>query len=217
VIPSAHVLWPWVALVLLGVYHGVNPGMGWLFAVARGFQQGDRRAVLEALIPIAAGHESSVTLTVALVSAFEFVAAPQLLRAVGAVVLILFGLFKLLKPGVHPRWVGMRVSRLDLVAWSFLMSTAHGAGLMLFPILMALPTAALDNADSAPQAALGATVVTDLAAVVIHTTATMLVMGAIALIVYDKVGLSILRRAWVNLDALWAVAVMGAGVFTLVT
>ncbi|HVC34832.1 MAG TPA: hypothetical protein VNL16_15075 [Chloroflexota bacterium] len=203
--------------MLLGVYHGVNPGMGWLFAVARGFQQGDRRAVLEALIPIAAGHESSVTLTVALVSAFEFVAAPQLLRAVGAVVLILFGLFKLLKPGVHPRWVGMRVSRLDLVAWSFLMSTAHGAGLMLFPILMALPTAALDNADSAPQAALGATVVTDLAAVVIHTTATMLVMGAIALIVYDKVGLSILRRAWVNLDALWAVAVMGAGVFTLVT
>lgn len=214
---SAHALWPWVALVLLGAYHGVNPGMGWLFAVARGFQEGKRRAVLEALIPIAVGHESSVTLAVFLVSAFEFVAAPDVLRLVGAIALILFGLFKLVRPRSHFRWVGMHVSRLDLVVWSFLMSTAHGAGLMLFPILVALPTAALDRADEAPGAVLGATVVTDLGAVMVHTIATLVVMGTIALIVYDKVGLGVLRRAWVNLDTIWAVAVMGAGVFTLVT
>jgi len=217
VIPPAHDLWPWLALVLLGAYHGVNPGMGWLFAVARGFQEGKRRAVIESLIPIAVGHESSVTLAVFLVSAFELVAAPQILRIVGAVALIGFGVYKLAKPLSHPRWVGMRVSRLDLVLWSFLMSTAHGAGLMLFPILMALPTAALDRADEAPGAALGATVVTDLAAVIVHTGATLIVMGAVALIVYDKVGLGVLRRAWVNLDTIWAVAVMGAGLVTLVT
>ncbi len=210
-------LWPWVALALLGAYHGINPGMGWLFAVARGFQERSRRAVVESLLPIAVGHEASVTLAVALVSAFELVAAPQVLRLVGAAALIAFGLYKLIRPRSHPRWVGMRISYLDLVVWSFLMSTAHGAGLMLFPILMVLPTANLDNVETAARASIGTTVVTDLAAVLVHTLATLLVMGAVAVIVYDRLGLGVLRRAWVNLDTIWAVAVTGAGLLTLLT
>jgi hypothetical protein len=213
---SASALWPWILLVLLGAYHGVNPGMGWLFAVSRGLQQRKRAAVLESLVFIALGHESSVTLVAAVAGALSFAAAPQVARMVGAVALIGFGLYKVVKPSAHPRWVGMNVSRLDLVLWSFLMSTAHGAGLMLFPILLVLPTAALDRADSAPDPSLGATLVTDLAAVAIHTAVTVLVMGAVAIVVYDKFGLSLLRRAWVNLDLLWATAVLGAGVLTLV-
>lgn len=210
-------LWPWAALALLGAYHGINPGMGWLFAVARGFQEGRRRAVVESLLPIAVGHEASVALAVAFVSAVELVAAPQVLRLTGAAALIAFGLYKLVRPRSHPRWVGMRISRLDLFIWSFLMSTAHGAGLMLFPILMALPTAGLDTVEDAARASLGATAVTDLAAVIVHTSATLLVMATVAVVVYDRIGLSILRRAWVNLDTIWAVAVTGAGVLTLLT
>ncbi len=210
-------LWPWVALGLLGAYHGINPGMGWLFAVARGFQERSRRAVLEALVPIAVGHEASVALAVALVSAVEFIAAPQVLRLAGAAALIAFGLYKLVRPRSHPRWVGMRISRFDLFVWSFLMSTAHGAGLMLFPILMVLPTASLDDVEDAARASIGATAVTDMAAVVIHTAMTVLVMATVAVVVYDRIGLGVLRRAWVNLDTVWAVAVTGAGVLTLLT
>lgn len=210
-------LWPWVALGLLGAYHGINPGMGWLFAVARGFQERSRRAILEALVPIAIGHEASVALAVALVSAVEFVAAPQVLRVVGAAALIAFGLYKLLRPRSHPRWVGMRISRVDLFVWSFLMSTAHGAGLMLFPILMILPTASLDDVEDAARASIGTTAVTDLAAVLVHTAMTLLVMAVVAVVVYDRIGLGVLRRAWVNLDTVWAVAVTGAGVLTLLT
>lgn len=211
-------IWPWVALVLLGVYHGVNPGMGWLFAVARGFQEGKRRAVIEALIPIGIGHEGSLIVVVALVSVAEFVAAPEVLRIVGAVALILFGLFKLVKPRSHLRFAGgMRLSRPDLTVWAFLMSTAHGAGLLLFPVLLALPTATLDQADDAISARIGETILTDAAALIVHTSATLIVMGIIALVVYDKVGLSVLRRAWVNLDTIWAIAVIAAGIITMVT
>src|SRR5919206_1235287 len=128
--------WPWLTVAALGAYHGVNPAMGWLFAVALGLQERRRAAVLRSLLPIAIGHEASVALVVGLVYVAQIVAAADVLRAVGAVALVAFGIYKLLKPRSHPRWVGMRVSLRDLVVWSFLMSSAHGAGLMLFPVLL---------------------------------------------------------------------------------
>src|ERR671933_2401331 len=134
-----HGVWPWALMALLGAYHGLNPAMGWLFAVALGLQERNRRAVLRALAPIALGHEASIALVVLLVGGLELVAAPQVLRAAGALVLVLFGLYKFLRPRSHPRWGGMRVTPRELVLWSFLMSSAHGAGLMLFPILRHLP------------------------------------------------------------------------------
>jgi len=210
-------LWPWLALAALGAYHGINPAMGWLFAVALGLQERSRRAVLEALLPIALGHEASIALAVAVVSAVELVAAPSLLRIGGAVVLVLFGLFKLLRPGAHPRWVGMRVSRTDLVAWSFLMSTAHGAGLMLFPILLGLGQIGSTAEDLPTIRPSIATLVTDLGAVLVHTLAMLVVMAIVAVVVYEKIGLAVLRRAWINLDLLWAVTVVWAGVVTLFT
>jgi len=212
---------PWLTLAMLGAYHGVNPGMGWLFAVARGLQERRREAVVQSLVPIALGHAASIALVVALVGGIQTVAAPGPVRAVGAGVLILFGVFKLLRPRSHPRWVGMRVGAGELAVWSFLMATAHGAGLMLFPVLLALPAAAHEGSHHAhAPAALGlgpASLGQDAAAVLVHTLAMLLVMSAVALVVYQKVGLSVLRRAWVNLDLIWAIAILAAGAFTLFT
>jgi hypothetical protein len=211
---------PWLLIALLGVYHGVNPAMGWLFAVALGLQKKSRRAMFIALAPIALGHEASVTLTLALVGGAEALVAPATVRLAGAVILILFGAFKLLRPRSHPRWVGMRVTILDLVAWSFLMSTAHGAGLMLFPILIGLPA----PIDAETAGAVGTSVslnlpglIVDGAAVALHTACMLVVMAIISYVVYEKIGLAILRRAWFNLDTVWSGAVLTAGFVTLFT
>ncbi|HEX2184617.1 MAG TPA: hypothetical protein VHN78_03810, partial [Chloroflexota bacterium] len=208
--------WPWLALGLLGAYHGLNPGMGWLFAVALGLQERSRKAVLLALPPIALGHEVSVALVALLVSGVGLVAAPESLRPVGAAALVLFGLYRFLGPRAHPRWVGMRVSARELVLWSFLVSSAHGAGLMLFPVLLDLP--AVSPAHESPEIALGATAaVRGAAAATVHALAMLLTMGAVAVLVYEKLGVAVLRRAWVNMDALWAAALVAAGIVTLLT
>src|ERR1700738_3934091 len=171
------VLWPWLTLVLLGAYHGLNPAMGWLFAVALGLQRRSRGAVVGALVPIALGHEASIAVVVALVAITQVFAVSEAIRPVGAIALILFGLWKLRKPLSHPRWVGMRVSKRDLVVWSFLMSSAHGAGLMLFPVILGLP-AATHLEDPLP------TGVQDVMAVLLHTAAMLATMGVVALVVY---------------------------------
>jgi hypothetical protein len=216
--------WPWLILALLGVYHGINPAMGWLFAVALGLQERNRTAVLRAFTPIVLGHTASVTTVVALLIAAQAIVAPEVLRLTSAGTLLVFGVYKLLV-AKHPRWVGMRVNFRDLTAWSFLMSTAHGVGLMLMPIQLRLASTAVEQAALgqaihmaakhahhistvvAPVSVLPAT----LMAVALHTAAMFLTMGLIALIVYEKVGLAILRRAWFNLDLIWAVALTMAG------
>ena len=222
---------PWLVLALLGGFHGVNPGMGWLFAVALGLQERRRAAVLRAFGPIALGHAASVAVVVAVVAVTESWLPPVVPRTVGATALIVFGLSKLLAPMSHPRWVGMRVNARDLVSWSFLMSTAHGAGLMLVPLLLrgdASPAAQAAPADPSGfptdhAAHLGHAVATgspsgfpvaDLAAVGLHTAAMFLVMGVVALVVFERLGLAILRRAWFNLDRVWAIALIGAGALT---
>jgi hypothetical protein len=233
---------PWVALVLLGAFHGINPAMGWLFAVALGLQRRRRSAVLGALLPLALGHEAAIALVVLLGVLAGAASPPGLLRPAAALALIAFGAYKLLRPRSHPRWVGMRVGPWDLMLWSFLMASAHGAGLMLLPVLLGLGggAAAVAPAGAAqahahahadgqlhvhtPEVApatlgglTGAALAQDAAAVVVHSGATLLVMAVVALVVYERVGLAVLRRAWVNLDAIWAGAVVVAGVFTLFT
>jgi hypothetical protein len=219
-------LWPWLTLALLGAYHGINPAMGWLFAVALGLQERRRTAVIRAFAPIALGHAVSIAAVVALLGAAQALVDPGVLRLVGAGALVIFGLYKLLAPMSHPRWVGMRVHFRDLTAWSFLMATAHGAGLMLLPVLLRLPSggaqAAHDMAGHAAHAAhmqmagAMAAPTVEFAAVAVHTAAMFLVMGAIAVVVFEKVGLAILRRAWVNLDLVWAVALIVTGALSLV-
>ncbi len=229
---TMHVYAPWLLLAALGAYHGLNPAMGWLFAVSLGLQEQRRRAVLRAFGPIALGHALSIGLVVALVAAVRTIVAPDILTVVSALALIGFGLFKLLRPNSHPRWVGMRVNSRDLTVWSFLMATAHGAGLMLVPILFQLPAdgdAHTAHAAHMPHAAqhapdglsagldfLSAAPLLDLAAVGLHTLTMFGVMAVIAIVVFEKLGLAILRQAWFNLDRIWAVSLLVTGVFALV-
>lgn len=211
--------WPWLALILLGAYHGLNPAMGWLFAVALGLQERRRGAVLQALPPIALGHAFAILVAVLVVGVAQILVPLDVLRYVFAGVLILFGLYKLVRRK-HPRWVGMRVGFTDLTAWSFLMSMAHGAGLMLVPILLRLSEPTRGTPDAGEHAAhaaqtSSATVLADLTVVGLHTLAMFVVMGAIAVVVYEKLGLMILKRTWFNVDLLWAGALVAAGVVTL--
>jgi hypothetical protein len=178
--------------------------MGWLFALALGLQEHRRRAVLAALIPIALGHALSVGLVALLLAAAGLAVAVRGLGLATAVALIAFGLFRLARPFAHPRWVGMRVGFGDLVLWSFLMATAHGAGLMLAPVFLGLPGPAGDVHPSGGFAILAA-----------HTAAMFLVMGALALAIYETVGLALLRRAWINLDLIWGAVLILAGAVML--
>jgi hypothetical protein len=211
---------PWLAVAGLGAFHGLNPAMGWLFAVALGLQEQRRGAVLQALPPIALGHATAVLLAVLVVGVAQIVVPLDVVRYVCAGALILFGLYKLVRRG-HPRWVGMRVGFRDLTAWSFLMASAHGAGLMLVPVLLGLSSAEhaqeLHGAhiDHTAMASSASVVLADLAAVGLHTLALFAVMGVIAMVVYEKLGVMILKRTWFNLDLLWAGALVAAGLITL--
>jgi hypothetical protein len=213
--------WPWLALAGLGAYHGLNPAMGWLFAVALGLQERRLGAVLRAFTPIALGHVLAVSAAVLVVGVAQIVVPLDALRYACASVLILFGLYKLVRRK-HPRWVGMRVGFRDLTAWSFLMASAHGAGLMLVPVLLKLspaqPMQGIDgHADHAAHGAgpTAAAMLADLAAVGLHTLAMFVAMGLIAVVVYEKFDVMILKSAWFNVDLLWAGALVAAGVVTL--
>lgn len=211
--------WPWIAITLLGAYHGLDPSMGWLFAVGLGLQEHRAEKVIAALFPIALGHFISIALVVLLIAS-ALAQSWWLIRPAGAAILILFGIFRLLWPRAHPRWVAMKVSALDLVLWSFLMATAHGAGLMLFPILLsmpAMPAAMMHHHHAMPMMASGVVGVTrGVGVVLLHTSAMFVTMGVIALVVYQWLGLRILRSAWINLDAIWAGALIAAGAFSLI-
>ena len=203
-------LWPWAALALLGAYHGLNPGMGWLFAVARGLQDKSRRAVLASLLPIAIGHEASILVVVIAVSLTEQLVPPFFVRLLAALVLVSFGLYKLVRPRSHPSGFGMRVGPAGLAGWSFLMSSAHGAGLMLAPVLLGLPVyAAFHSLRELTVQAAGAAS--------LHVLVMLLVMGAVSVLVYEKVGLRILRRGWFNLDLGWSFVLIASGAVTLFT
>ncbi len=212
-------LWPWVLVALLGAYHGLNPAMGWLFAVALGMQEGDRRAVLRALPPIAVGHEASIVLAAALVLGLGLLADTAVLHMGAGIALFAFGIFRFVKPRAHFRWVKARVSRGELAWWSFLMSTAHGAGLMVAPVLIGAGAGTAEAQDHAIAAVQdqGLSLVGSGIAVVLHVGAMLVVMGLLAVLVYDRWGLSVLRKGWVNLDAVWAGAFVLAGAITFFT
>jgi len=207
--------WPWIAVAALGAYHGIDPSMGWLFAVALGLQERRRATVAWALVPIAAGHLISIAVVVAIVSGLRSVVALEWLRPLGAAALVLFGVFRFLRPRAHPRWVAMRVNSAELALWSFLMASAHGAGLMLFPILIGMSphSAHMNHMSMLPMAD---SIAEGAALVCVHTASLLVVMGTIAILVYDWLGLAILRSAWINLDTIWAGGLIAAGVLSLV-
>ncbi|HEX6024905.1 MAG TPA: hypothetical protein VFZ00_23140 [Solirubrobacter sp.] len=205
----------WQAIVVLGAYHGINPGMGWLFAVALGMQQGSARGVWRALPPIALGHAAAVAVVLAIAAAAQFVVPEAALNVLVAAVLISLGIYRLIWRHQHARGGGMQVGFRDLTLWSFLMASAHGAGLMVLPFVMgtAATVAAADHHHAHHAGAATANIAA--AAVALHTAAYFAVMVLAAWIVYRRLGLSLLRTAWFNMDWLWAGALVLTGVVVL--
>ncbi len=208
--------WPWLALFGLGAFHGINPAMGWLFSVALGLQHKSRVKVLWSLLPIAVGHAVSIAGVVAFVAFARRVVDVDALRLPAAAILIVFGLYRLAARHKASA-TGMQVGFADLTAWSFLMATGHGAGLMLVPVLLRLPIRQVHAMHvrwgglAVPADAIGVFL-----AVAVHTLAMLAVAGVIAVAVYEWVGLAFLRRGWINLDLLWALALLAAGAVILV-
>jgi hypothetical protein len=224
-------VWPWAALLLLGALHGINPGMGWLFAVALGMQRRERRAVWGALLPLAAGHAAAIVVVAVVVGMIGATVSLSHLRWVVAAFLLALGVSKLVRDR-HPRWGGMTVGGRDVAVWSFLMASAHGAGLMVVPFLLkivrpvasAVPQAhahhmatspviggvTTDHAGHAAAVLAGIPAVPSagLAVALVHTAGYLLVTGAIAVIVYERLGLRLLGRAWFNVDRVWAGALI---------
>jgi hypothetical protein len=212
-------LWPWLAVFGLGVFHGINPAMGWLFAVALGLQEQRRAAVFRALPPMVLGHALSIAIIIGAVLLARISLPHRTLRIVAAAILFAFGLFRLLRSR-HPNWVGMRVGFFDLTLWSFIMASAHGAGLMLVPFFLPSPAAGESHHHDAHQ--MHAWAFTNfsapsllIAAVVVHTLGYLVATALVAIVVYEKLGVAILRRAWFNIDLVWMLALMITGVFIL--
>lgn len=202
-------------MIAFGGYHGLNPGMGWLFALSLGLQRGSERAIWGSLAPIALGHAASVAVVAAIVLAgLQFISTATV-QWISAAVLIAFGFYKLFNYYRHPRWVGMKVGARDLFVWSFLMATAHGAGLMVVPALLGVahtPGSSHASTEMAmPQGNLM------FLAVGVHTVAMLIVMGLVAWVVYRKLGLRVLRQRWINFDLIWAGALLVVGGLTLLS
>ena len=202
-------------MLLLGAYHGLNPGMGWLFAVALGMQEKKGSAVARSLIPIAVGHAVAIG-SVVLTSVFLGMTLPlMVMRYLVAALLVGMGVYCLVRHR-HPRWVRMKVGFRDLTVWSFLMASAHGAGLMVVPVLLHSNTVEAQNriADHNHMSQ-SVTPLAGMLATGIHTLAYLAVTGLLAWVVYRKLGLALLRKAWLNFDLVWAAALVATGVVTL--
>jgi hypothetical protein len=213
--------WTWLALVALGAGHGLNPGMGWLFAVALGMQEGRTRAVWRALSPLALGHALAVGAAVLAAAALGRLLPPSALQWIIGGSLLGLGALRLLRHR-HPRYGGMRVGFRELTIWSFLMATAHGAGLMVLPLLAGDSGAVGDAGRSGAHAMHLASVVpesgplgTGLWATAMHSAGYLLVTGLIAVVVYRKLGLRMLRTMWINLDLIWGGALVVTGAVAL--
>jgi hypothetical protein len=209
----------WSVLALLGAYHGLNPGMGWLFALALGLQEKRRGAVLYSLLPIAAGHAAAIALAIFAFRAVQDFLPPATLKWGVAAILFGVGIYRLFRAS-HPRGAGMRVGGKELAAWSFLMASAHGAGLMLIPVLLAQSTPVMKHtmagAMPMPPHPLGFSVLA--LATLIHTGSMLIVAGILAILffeTYDQIGLKLLRHTWINFDLLWALALLTAGLLAI--
>lgn len=206
---AANADWPWLVLVGLGAFHGINPAMGWLFATALGLYRDSRGVVLAALLPIAVGHAVSVAIVASLALAAGVVVDRRLIQVAGGAVLIGWAIYHTFAR--HRVRFGMKVGYLGLMGWSFLMATSHGAGLMLIPVLVPMQAAA----HPVHAATVGGSFLLAFAAVGVHSIAMLVTTGLVALVVYEFVGIAILRRGWINLDRLWTLALVAAGLILL--
>ena len=200
----------WTIAAVLGTWHGLNPAMGWLFATALGLQERRASAVLAALPPIVLGHAASVAAVIVLATGAGRVVSPSVLRWAGGALLVGFATLLLVRRR-HPARVGMRVGARGLFAWSFVMATAHGAGLMLLPALLVAGAAGGDHGAHAhahvhDAASTGAIVLG------VHTAAMLAATTGAALMAFRASGVTFLRRAWLDTSVVWSLALMASGV-----
>jgi len=199
---------PWLVLIGLGAFHGLNPAMGWLFAVALGLYRQSRTTVLVSLIPIAIGHALAIAVVVYVVIVLGMAIDEDAFRILSGVLLIAWGVYHLLYGHRHRVRIGFKTGLVGLAVWSFVMATAHGAGMMLIPVLMPLEHAAVaahagEHAHHMP--ATGSLWIATLA-VIVHSLAMLITTGIVALVVYQWAGVDFLRRGWINLDLIWSAA-----------
>lgn len=217
---------PWLSLLALGAVHGINPAMGWLFAVARGLQERKRSALWRALGPLAAGHAAAIAAAVALAATVGRVAPLGVLRWIVAVALLAVGIDGLRRHR-HVQLKGMRVSARELATWSFLMASAHGAGLMVLPFVLgtavpmpegmthhhALPAVDARTTSSASVVDVDAVAIV---APLVHTLGYLAATILIAVVVYERLGVRVLKRAWINFELIWGIAMIAAAVFAVI-
>jgi len=201
--------WPWLSFIALGAFHGLNPAMGWLFAVALGLHRQSPSTVAVSLVPIAIGHAVSVV-AIAGVLVLAGILVPHGVVQVGSGVLLIgWAAYHWRFGHRHRVRFGMQVGLAGLAVWSFLMATAHGAGLMLWPALTSL--------CMTTEPAFGGPAVAALAGAGLHTLAMLTTTGLIAALVYRWFGLALLRSAWLNVDLVWVGALAATGALLLVT
>ena len=201
--------WSWAGILGLGAFHGVNPGMGWLFAVALGMQERRRTAVWRAMLPLALGHALAIAVAIAIAVLVGVVVPLRAMQWTVGGVLFALGVSRFFRHA-HPRWVGMQVGLKDLTVWSFLMASAHGAGLMVVPLVLggiAMPHCLMHGATET-----GAWSVAW--ATAFHTAGYLAVSALVAVVVFEKLGVGLLRKAWFNLDLLWAISLVVTSIAT---
>jgi hypothetical protein len=203
--------WPWLALAGLGAFHGLNPAMGWLFAVALGLHRGSRGVVLLSLAPIALGHAAAVATILAVVIAFGILIDHAMLSRAAGITLIGWAAWHALYGHRRRVRVGMQTGLAGLAVWSFLMAGAHGAGLMLVPFALPL---CVSGSPGGELTASG-TIPIALAALGAHTAAMLAAIGVVAILVYEWTGLAFLRQGWLNLDLVWSATLVASGAILL--
>jgi hypothetical protein len=202
----------WFTLAGLGAFHGLNPGMGWLFAVALGMQEGNRSAVWRALIPLTLGHVLAIAAAIGVAILAGTALSPAMLRWPVALLLTGLGVLQLFRH-LHPRWAAMRVGMRGLTLWSFLMASAHGAGLMVLPVFLSMTAVA--GAPSCHARGASTQALAGAIATLVHSLGYLAVTALAAWVVVDRLGLGLLRKAWINLDVIWAAALILTGCLTL--
>lgn len=205
--------WPWLVLAGLGAFHGLNPAMGWLFAVALGLHRNSGVILVKALPVIAIAHAASIAIVAGAVVLTGIAIRSHALLAGSGILLVGWAMYHQLYGHRHRVRIGMRTGLAGLALWSFLMATAHGAGVMVLPALIPLCLADSPLGTIAAEGSIGLT----LAAVGIHTAAMLAVTGMIAIVVREWLGLAVLRTAWINFDLIWTVALALTGLVLLLS
>ena len=208
---SLDAIWPWLVITGLGFFHGLNPAMGWLFAVALGLHRRSSRIVLVSLIPIAIGHAAAILLAVVVVLALGVVVELGLLGRIFGLLLLAWAAWDYFGGHRHRVRIGLQTGLWGLGVWSFLMASAHGAGLMLVPALLPLQHAQMHDHAHLGVASLGLA----LTATAVHTAAMLLATGIAALVVYHWLGVAVLKRGWINFDLLWTAMLAVTGIWLL--